>query len=342
MTKPIMTAIALMPVIATLPAHGQDELPRNRKFEAVAALYSDGSTSALLETTNIRPSTGTRIGISRRHTIGKSEPDSPLAGNETAVSGSFDYELSNSEDGLSPLTVSPTAGWLGSASPSADGELRTYSRWVGVSASIWTGQQTTRWTLDAQRTFINTTGLDVTDVDGKRILTPERIGGTSTGISWLHLATPSFLWRGKLSMNLRQDRPTATTGNIEGRQFIAPLMAAVHFGVSRFKNSGEIRPVTLTGAVSADSAFIEWHQKTGERTILAPGYRWYRETEVPRATNGERRTLGSDQIYATMRYRMWREYWLEDTDEVLVSAGVYQTSEPRKIWHVALGGSRSF
>jgi hypothetical protein len=47
-------------------------------------------------------------------------------------------------------------------------------------------------------------------------------------------------------------------------------------------------------------------------------------------------------MYATMRYRMWREYWLEDADEVLVSAGVYQTSEPRKIWHVALGGSRSF
>lgn len=342
MKKPLCRLFPLMIFLGAMPAPGQDEPTGKRKFDALAALYSDGSTSAMLESLSIRPVSNASVGLSRRHSIGKSATDSPLSGNETAITGSFDYEAWNSADGLSPLTLSPTVGWLGSASHSTKGESRTFQRWAGLNASIWTGEQTTRWTLEILRSFTNTTPLDVTDVDGKRILTPERIGGTSTGISWLHLATPSFLWRGRVSLHLRQDRPTAFSGNLEGRQFLSAFDAALHFGAGRFKNTGEIQPVTLTGAVTADSAFLEWHQRTGERTILAPGYRWYRENERPRAANGTKRTLGSDHLYASLRYRMWREYWLENADEFIVNAGIYQTSEPRKIWHVAIGGSRAF
>lgn len=334
--KLIITATVLL-----APCGARGESSRGTKLDAAAALYSDGSTSAMLESVTLEAANSFRVGASRRHTAGKSTPASPLTGNETAFTAGFNHDAWNSADQMSPLTLSPRAGWLGSAAPGAKGESRTYSRWIGVAASIWTGEQTSRWTLDVQRTFTNSTVVDATDVDGKRILTPDRIGGTRTALGWMHLATPFFLWRGEVALTLKQDRPVAQSARVDGRYFVSSMDAAVHGGISSFRNVGEVKPVTLTGSVTANSAFIEWHQRTGERIILAPGYRWYREKEVPRAANGEIRTLGSDHIYASVRYRAWREYWLEDADEMFVSAGFYQTSQPRKIWHVATGFQRT-
>ncbi len=330
-------AFALLPCASSAFA----EQNRTTTVNAAAALYSDGSTSAMLDSVVLEVPNSLRVGASRRHTTGKSTPESPLTGNETAFTAGFDYEAWNSTDQMSPLNLSPRAGWLGAAAPGPKGESQTYSRWLGVAASIWTGEQTSRWTLDVQRTFTNSTAIDATDVDGKRILTPERIGGTRTAFSWMHLATPLFLWRGEVALTLRQDRPAAQSAKLDGRYFVTQMDAAVHSGISSFRNQGEVKPVTLTGTVTANSAFVEWHQKIGERIILAPGYRWYREKEVPRAANGEIRTLGSDHIYASVRYRAWQEYWLEDADETFVSAGFYQTSQPRKIWHVATGLKRA-
>jgi hypothetical protein len=93
----------------------------------------------------------------------------------------------------------------------------------------------------------------------------------------------------------------------------------------------------LTGSIVATSASLEWHQKIGERTILAPGYRWYQETETPRAVNGLVKKLGSDQVYTTVRYRFWKDYWLEDASEFFISAGSYQTNTGLKLFHVAAG-----
>jgi hypothetical protein len=306
-------------------------------MNTAAALYSDGSTSAMLESMTVEVPSRFRLGASRRHTIGKSEADSPLTGNETALTAGMDYEAWNSADQMSPLNLSPRVGWLGSAIPGAKEDNRSYSRWIGVAASIWTGEQTSRWSLDVQRTFTSATVMDATDVDGKRILTPDRIGGTRTAFGWMHLADPQFLWRGEIAVTLTQDRPAAQSARVDGRYFFAALNAAVHSGVTSFRNKGDPKPVTLTGKIIADSAFLEWHQKTGERLILAPGYRWYREKEIPRAANGETRTLGSDHFYASVRYRAWREYWLEESDEAFVTAGIYQTSQPRRIWHVSTG-----
>ena len=307
------------------------------RIEGAAAVYSERDSKALLETLAIQGhQNNLRLGISRRHPVGKMDPDSPLAGNETGFTLSGEIPGPRTEEGTPTFTVAPKIGWLGSESKGID-SVEAVSRWIGTGLSFWTGEDTTRWTLNLQRTFSSTKALDVTDVDGKRILTPERIGGTSAGISWMHLATPEFLWRGSLSTIISDDRPEAHSGSLEGRYFIAPVKAAIHASIARFENRGAIRPVTLTGSIAATTASLEWHQKIGERTILAPGYRWYQETETPRAVNGLVKKLGSDQVYTTVRYRFWKDYWLEDASEFFISAGSYQTNNGLKLFHVAAG-----
>ncbi len=307
------------------------------RIEGAAAVYSERDSKALLETLAIQGhQNNLRLGISRRHPVGKMDPDSPLAGNETGVTLTGEIPGPKTESGTATYSVAPKIGWLSSEAKGID-SIKSINRWIGTAVSFWTGEDTTRWTLNLQRTFSSTKALDVTDVDGKRILTPERIAGTSAGISWMHLATPEFLWRGSLSIILSDDRPNAHSGSLEGRYFIAPVKAAIHASIARFENRGAIRPVTLTGSIAATTASLEWHQKIGERTILAPGYRWYQETETPRAVNGLVKKLGSDQVYTTVRYRFWKDYWLEDASEFFISTGSYQTNTGLKLFHVAAG-----
>jgi len=321
-------------VFLNLPSLLQAE---SMRIESAAAVYSDRDSKALLETLAIQENQNNlRLGISRRHPVGQMDPVSPLAGNETGFTLSGEIPGPRTEEGTPTFTVAPKIGWLGSESKGSD-SVKAISRWIGTGVSFWTGEDTTRWTLNLQRTFSSAKALDVTDVDGKRILTPERIAGTSAGISWMHLATPEFLWRGSLSTILSDDRPNAYSGSLEGRYFIAPVKAAIHASASRFENQGPVRPVTLIGSIAATSASLEWHQKISDRMILAPGYRWYQETETPRAANGLVKKLGSDQVYTTLRYRFWKDYWLEDASEFFLSVGSYQTNTGLKLFHVAAG-----
>ena len=319
-----------------------EALPHELRIEAAAAMYSSADSRSLLETIAVEESTHKlRLGVSRRHPLGTPSTDSTLGGNETGFTLSGIIRGPAGENSVPDFTVAPRVGWLGSDT----GSRASISRWLGTGISFWTGEETMRWTLDIQRTLTATDSLDVTDVDGKRILTPERIGGTSTSVSWMHLATPEFIWLGNLTAILREDRPDAFSGNIEGRYFVAPANAAIQGSLARFEDSGTVKPVTITGSITATTTSIEWHQKYGTRMIIAPGYRWYRETETPRAENGVQKNLASDQVYATLRYRFWQDYWLEDASEIFLSAGSYSTqttggaNKSQQIWHIAAGAT---
>ncbi len=302
------------------------------RMEAASALYSDWNSKALLETLSIQtPPHNLRLGLSRRHLISGQNPASTLAGSETGVTLTGD--LTSADGAAAPFTVTPRIGWLGAESSA----IKTTSRWLGVGLSFWTGEDTTRWTLDLQQTSTNSDAIDVTDIDGRRILSPDRINGTSTGVSWLHLATPEFLWKGSVSTIHRDDRPEVYLGKLEARYFVVSADAAVRGTIAQFENRGKVAPVTLTGSISATTIGLEWHQKLGDRMILAPGYRWYREAETPRAENGAQKIMGSDQIYASVRYRFWKDYWLEDASDCFISVGTYKTNTNLKIWHLAAG-----
>ncbi len=340
----IPPAVIIAIVATSSPSLKAEEPSSKTRADGAVALYSDANTAAMLESMTVQRESGRlKLGISRRHPLASSSSDEkdkvdPLSGNETGLTLSGEFPLALDQSSLQDLSIAPRAGYLTNES----GATKSKSFWTGAALSAWTGEQTIRWTLDIQRNFADATQLDVTDIDGKRILTPERIGGTSIGINWMHLATPEFLWRGGVSVISRDDRPEAHTASLEGRYFVAPANAAIHAAISRFENSGTVRPVTLTGSIEATSTNVEWHQKVGERVIVAPGYRWYRETEIPRASNGIRKTLGTDYVYASLRYRFWRDYWLEDSPEAFLTAGSYQTSSGTRIWQFAAGGSFYF
>lgn len=336
----LIPAAAAIAFFGLTPSISFAEESPGLRGDGAVALYGDGKSTAMLETATLqRNADKLRLGVSRRQPFpgGKpgTGPASPLAGTETGATVSGQVPSMPEDWGFSSIEIAPRAGYL----TSEIDDSKSTSMWFGAGISTWTGEQTIRWTLDLQRNLTHATALDVTDVDGKRILTPERIGGTSAGLTWTHLASPGFLWRGGVSVILRDDRPEAHTASLEGRYFVSATNSSIHASVARFENRGHVEPVTLTGSIEATTVTVEWHQKTGERTILAPGYRWYRETETPRASNGVTKTLGTDQVYATLRYRFWKDYWLEDSPEAFLTAGSYQTNTGLRIWQLAIGGS---
>lgn len=322
------------------------------EIDSVVILYGSGSAKSMLESATF--GTGSdqpgnlKLGLSRRHSLSGTTSDSPLFGTETGWTLSGDINGPESEgQGIPLFTVTPRTGLLFREIPtspentnqSAGQTSHLQSQWLGASLSFWRGQQTSRWSIDFQKTFADDQALDVTDVDGKRILTPDRIDGNTVGIGVLHLAAPDFLWKGNLQFARSTNRPDAAIVTAETRYFLSRMGAAIHGQIATYDNLGSPEPVTMTGELHSRSFQGSWHQKVGERLIVTPIYRWQHETEIPRAENGTTKTTGSDQITLNLRYRLWNDYWLEDASEVVFTTGLYRTNIPADVWFVGIGYS---
>ena len=219
---------------------------------------------------------------------------------------------------------------------------RTYSdlavsRWFGFRVGEWWLQETLQTVLEFRRSVSDVTPLDVTDTDGARILTPAVIDGNTWSLSVTHFTTPSTILLGGATRTERRDRPDAWSFTGEIRQFIDASDGALHVAMGHYENLGTVRQVSLIGEVVSNSLRMEWHQRVGP-WIIAPGYRWYAETEDPRAADAPSKTTGTDSIYATLRWR-WDEgqLWVADQPESYAFFGRYVTSEPRTVNWIGLG-----
>lgn len=336
--------------------------------DAAVTFYKGNDGTALLEAitfgTGADQPGNIKLGLSRRHSLADTKIDSALYGSETAWSLTGDIDGPGSDvEGIPLFTVTPRTGQIyrqvrstessaqGSASDLKADDTRLTSQWFGAAFSFWLGQQTSRWTIDLQKTIADDQSLDVTDVDGRRVLTPDRIDGKTYGLSVLHLTTPQFLWRGNIQLATSTNRPDAAIVTLEGRYFLRGINAAVHGQLATYDNLSRPDPVTLTGEIHGKSIVTSWHQKYGERFIIAPFYRWQHETEIPRAENGVTKNTGSDQLAVNIRYRMWNDFWLEDSSELFVTGGVYRGSQsdvgysdgrrsnPVDLWYLSFGFS---
>jgi hypothetical protein len=164
-----------------------------------------------------------------------------------------------------------------------------------------------------------------TDVDGKQVATPDKIDGNNYQLRLMGYAAADAIVLANYSLTTRTDRPSASAASTEIRQYIAPAKASLHLGLAHYENVGSIRPITTYGSIVSNQLFSEWHQKLGQNYILMGGYRFYVETERPRANPDAVKTTGSDYIYSTLRYR-FQKGWTYRSSELNITSGRYLTN----------------
>lgn len=214
--------------------------------------------------------------------------------------------------------------------------------WWSANFMQWFLEETLQTTLSLRKTITKAPQIDTVDVDVRRIRTPEEIVGTNAKFGMTHLTTPSTILRGQYSLTKRNDRPDAFSVMAEVRQFISLTETAVHLNLTHFENVGEIKPITTYGTVVANAVSTELHQHIPGRVITMLGYRQYREIENPRAIELDRKQLGSDWIYSSIRYRFGEKPMTEDDHEAYIFGGRYLTNQNINASVIGLGVKFTF
>lgn len=212
------------------------------------------------------------------------------------------------------------------------------ARFFGAKVAQWWRGETLQTTLEARRTDLASPSVEFTDTDGKRIRTAADLHGLNMNLSLMHFTTPTTILRGSVSATERSDRPPASSESAEIRQFITPADAAVHLAVTHYENVGQIEDTQTYGSIVANNARLEWNQHVFKRAILMGGYRYYLETEKPRAADADRKRLGTDAVYGTFRWRFGGGLWTADAPEAYGFVSRYNTNVPTHGYVVGFGG----
>lgn len=219
--------------------------------------------------------------------------------------------------------------------------------WKGIRLNQWLREETLQGVLEVRQTettrvFLREIDMTGTDTDGVRIVQPEDLAGMNYSLNLTHITTPSTIIKAGYSLTRQSDRPDADAVTAEVRQFITPTRSAVHIGIGHYENVGVIHTNSYVGKVIANSFKTEWHQRLGDKFILMGGYRYYLETENPRAADANIKQLGSDYVYSSLRWRYGATTWVEDASELYGLIGRYQTNIPTEALLVGIGGKIFF
>jgi hypothetical protein len=163
---------------------------------------------------------------------------------------------------------------------------------------------------------------NLTDLDGKRIITPDHVTGDNYQANLMSYISNTTIGLADVSYTTRNDRPPTWSTSLQARQYVAEADGSLHLGVAHFENVGSIKPITTYGSIVANTANAEWHQKLNGQYILMGGYRFYMENERPRGENLPIKEVGSDYIYTTARYR-FSKGWTYRSNEISLSYGHY-------------------
>ncbi len=204
------------------------------------------------------------------------------------------------------------------------------TKWNGARIGQWWRHETLQTTFEARHTKTEQIPGVVYDDDRRQLRLPEELGGNNYNLGFMHFTTPELIWRGTYSRTLRSDRPPADGITSELRYFVTPLQAAIHGAVGHFENVGEVGNNTSYGGIVGNSVSGEWHQRLFDRYIVMGGYRWYKEDENARTESNPRKSLGSDWIHGSIRWRFGDGAWLSDSSEWSIFGGQYKNNEPRK------------
>ena len=198
----------------------------------------------------------------------------------------------------------------------------TNSHTVGGGYEVWAVKDRFRLGLFYQQNKMNQPSRDFTDIDGKRVITPERINGNNYRLETMTYLQPTTIMLANYSRTKSDDRPDASSLSVQLRQYIDDANAAVHLSYQHYENIGTIEANTETGEIVADRYALEWHQKFAQQYIGLFGYRLSKEVEKPRAYDTGYKQYGSDYAYTSLRYRSSKS-WTFRSNEVSILYGKY-------------------
>lgn len=313
------------------------------EVEAAGGVYDDDVASAFISSQAVSFQTDSifsgkgrksafKLGLTEKQVTYKDdtslfvreELDGEPTMNELSITASYDQGIAvGTRVGISTGTTNSKLG---------------NSQFVGVRAGQWWFRETLETTIDVRRTTADQKPSTGTDLDGERIVLPENLEGYNLNLGVTSFVTTTTILTGSFSYTTRSDRPAAQGISGELRQYITPTKSAWYLGASHYQNVGALDPVTFTGSIVANSVYTEWHQRMLSRMILMGGYRYYLETETPRAEGFDDKELGSDSFYTTLRYRDSEVAWTQDASEVYLFASTYHTSAPQNGTLIGLGG----
>jgi hypothetical protein len=274
----------------------------------VSRVYS----TSLAKTLRLMPEQGKETSLSLSATNKAVHFKEPADLLEKQLKGDHDIqERSGSVSVNQGLAIGSTIGLLAGAndSPLAKG------KYGGLRIGQWFLEETLQTVLEFRRTILEQVTLDYVDTDGKRVITPADLEGSNVTLTMTHMTTPSTILRGAYSVTTRSDRPDAWSVSGEIRQFVTPTDSAVHVALTHYENIGEVEAKTTFGSVVSDTIRAEWHQKIAERMTGSLGYRYYLETEDPRAEDARDRRVGTDSIFGSWRWRFSDVAWTADSSE---------------------------
>lgn len=330
-------------VLLFITASFSSTLNADVQIEAAGGLYDDDVVQAYLssqslsyQTASIAPGSGTKsgikLGLTEKRTTYKDEGSlfvkDQLEGDPTTTDQAVTVSL---DQGIAVGTR------LGLSSGMTKSKLGG-SHFFGARAGQWWLKETLETTLEVRRTTADQKPSSGTDFDGQRVVLPENLEGYNLSIGLTSFVTTSTIFTSNLSYTTRNDRPPAESAAVEIRQYFSATKSALHVGGSHYENVGSLDPVTFTGEILANSFYAEWHQRILSRAILMGGYRYYVETEKPRAEGADVKQLGTDSVYATLRYRDSEVGWTQEASEVYLFGSIYSTNAPQRGQLLGLGG----
>jgi len=215
------------------------------------------------------------------------------------------------------------------------------SKWYGIRANQWFYDETIKLSLSLRKNFTEQESSDYTDLDGKRIVTPENIEGDNITLSLFSFLSTDTIFMTDYSVTKSSNRPDVWSLGAQIRQYIRPFYGSVHISQAHYENVGVIEPVTEYGTIIADTTTIEWHQKLFRQWVLMGGYRFFKEDERPRANSNQINRTGSDYVYSSLRYR-FSKLWTHQSSEISALAGRYLTNSASGGVIYSLGGKVFF
>lgn len=207
---------------------------------------------------------------------------------------------------------------------------------LGGGYEAWILKDRLRLGLFYQRNNMTQQSKDFTDIDGKRVITPERTNGKNYRLETMTYLQPTTIMRANYSRTRSDDRPDASSVAVQIRQYVDEANAAAHMSYQHYENLGTIEANTTTGEIVSDRYAIEWHQKMGQQYIGLLGYRLAKEVEKPRAFDNGYKQYGSDYAYTSLRYRTAKS-WTFRSNELSAMYGKYLRNDGLSGYLVGIG-----
>lgn len=215
---------------------------------------------------------------------------------------------------------------VGMSGSKSDGAVDQTS--FGGRASTWMRENTLRIQGEYSQQSSTRDPRDYLDTDGIRVRVASDAKGNTFTLRLTHLTTPTTILLGDASQTRSDGRPAALSYGGEVRQYIVKTRSAIHVRYAGYQDNSLINdPTTDYGSVKAQTGQFRWNQRLPKFFMVSLTGRIHNETETPRSTDTAITTRQAIGGTVGLKWRYVTSAWTDDTSEIGVFAGQYQTKD---------------